>query len=125
MENAAVGSRRSQAVLGLVPNSSERSVSVAPEPRRPWWKKKRWAAALVLWLLVAYPLSAGPAVYAVARWWLPGQALAVYSPIFALVSLKESQSFGNYLGWWIHRAFLDELSSIRRQAERDAKLTGR
>jgi hypothetical protein len=40
------------------------------------------AAALVLWLLVAYPLSAGPVVYLVGRGWVsPDVFNAVYLPV--------------------------------------------
>jgi len=54
------------------------------EPKRPWWRKQRWSAALVLWLVVAYPLGRGPAAYAVARGWLPASAdRAAYAPLEA------------------------------------------
>ena len=43
--------------------------------RRPRWRKKRWWAAGLLWLAVAYPLSHGPVVYA-ARLHLLSQAAA-------------------------------------------------
>ncbi len=40
-------------------------------PRKPFWKRKRWIAAAVLWLVVAYPLSLGPVVHAEVRGWVP------------------------------------------------------
>lgn len=50
--------------------------------RLPWWKKKRWGAALALWLAVAYPLSLGPIAYMVGRGWLPvAQIQGVYAPL--------------------------------------------
>ena len=38
--------------------------------RRPWWKRKRWVAAGLLWLLLAYPLSVGLLAYADGRGWV-------------------------------------------------------
>ena len=40
-------------------------------PRKPFWKRKRWIAAAVLWLVIAYIASEGPVWYAVQRGWLP------------------------------------------------------
>ena len=51
--------------------------------RRPWWKKKRWAAAGLLWLAATYAASLGPAVYAVNRGWLPRQCYPAYRPLWA------------------------------------------
>lgn len=49
---------------------------------RPWWRKKRYAAALALWLIAAYPLSLWPIAYLVGRGWLPVTIVkAVYAPI--------------------------------------------
>ena len=45
-------------------------------PRKPFWKRKRWIAAAVLWLVVAYPVSEGPALYAEYRGWIP------FTPIY-------------------------------------------
>ena len=50
------------------------------QPRRPWWKKKRWAAALALWLAVAYPVSEGPYEYARVRRWI-SDTTAAYQPL--------------------------------------------
>lgn len=52
-------------------------------PRRPWWRKKRWVAAGLLWLPIAYALSYGPASYAVGRGWLGGGVRAAYAPLVA------------------------------------------
>jgi hypothetical protein len=45
---------------------------VTSHARRPWWKKKRWAAALALWLVLpaAYLAGPGPAAYLVGRGWV-------------------------------------------------------
>jgi hypothetical protein len=32
-------------------------------PRKPFWKRKRWIAAAVAWLVVMYPLSLWPVAY--------------------------------------------------------------
>ncbi len=55
-------------------------------PRRPWWKKKRWAAAFALLLVVAYPLSFGPVKYSEVREWLPAVSHAVYLPAVIAIS---------------------------------------
>jgi hypothetical protein len=61
-----------------------------PKPRSAWWQKKRWASALLLWLLVAYPLSAWPIEYLGGRGLIPpGSPLAraivtFYEPLRAV-----------------------------------------
>lgn len=70
------------------------SPSASP-PHRRWWTKKRWLAAIALWMLIAYPSSVGPAHYAVGRGWLPLWFLKVYSP---LVWLQPDYSFDGYDG---------------------------
>lgn len=81
--------------------------------RRPWWKRKRWWAAIVLWLLlpVLYALSTGPAlyvIYAYCRTNERGQHWydwyeAVYGPaeraVFAWPVMEEIG--GEYQLWWI------------------------
>lgn len=58
---------------------------MAEPVRTPWWKRKRWIAAGVIWLGVAYPLSLWPAAYLVGRGWLPVTAANVgYAPVIAL-----------------------------------------
>ena len=57
--------------------------------RRPWWKRKRSIAAAVLWLAlpILYPLSLGPAAYAVNRGWLPAEpCIAFYHPLWLVAS---------------------------------------
>lgn len=54
----------------------------AAAPSRPWWKKKRWRAALSLWLAIAYPATMFPAAYCTGRGWISGETYkAVYSPV--------------------------------------------
>lgn len=48
--------------------------------QRTFWKRKRWIAAAVLWLAVAYPVSEGPARYAEYRGRGPDTAPA-YLPL--------------------------------------------
>ena len=51
---------------------------------RPWWRKKRWWALSVLWLLIAYPVSLWPLSYAIGRGWLPATTRSdVYGPIIS------------------------------------------
>lgn len=59
-----------------------------PKPRRPWWQKKRWAAAVAL---VAAPCSwelvTGPAMYAAQRGW-PG-AMEAYGALCPVLFAAE------------------------------------
>lgn len=54
------------------------------DPRRPWWRKKRWGIALSFWLTAAYPLSYGPALgywWADDGPWVDAAFRAVYAPM--------------------------------------------
>lgn len=55
------------------------------QPHKPRWKRKRWIVMVLLWLAIAYPLSLGPAFYALGRQWLPPTSLieSAYAPILA------------------------------------------
>ena len=82
-----------------------------PRPKRPWWRRKRTWAALALWLLLTYPLSMGPASYAVRRRWVSIQAYrAVYWPVIETDlrldpdRLNRFARFHRYMRWWNDRA---------------------
>ena len=47
---------------------------------RAVWKRQRWWAAVAAWVLVAYPLSLGPTMYAVESGWLPTETYVLYVP---------------------------------------------
>ena len=51
-------------------------------PPRPFYKRKRWIAAGLIWLVLAYPLSSGPAAYAIRLGWIDptGGVVAFWSP---------------------------------------------
>ena len=69
--------------------------------RRPWWKRKRWIVALVLWLVIAYELSFGPALYASTRGWIDTRLVfAVWS--FPLMPDRwyQHSGLGSYNRWW-------------------------
>jgi hypothetical protein len=75
--------------------------------RRSWWRKKRWAAALLLWLIlipVLYVLSMGPAVYLFCNGWIGKEAYEAYAtPTFHVVRRVPDDvglAFGRYIGWW-------------------------
>jgi hypothetical protein len=60
----------------------------AMEPKRPWWRKKRWAAAMLLWLFavtIIYPLSNGPYDYCLGRQWISAstweRCRVIYVPV--------------------------------------------
>lgn len=72
-----------------------------PASQRPVWKRKRWIAAAVVWLVVVYPLSAGPVFYATVRGWFPYSCYAGYcAPAHALGYAVCGEYYGAYLGWW-------------------------
>lgn len=74
--------------------------------RRPWWKRKRWWAAGALWLLVAYPLSVGPVVYAVGRGWAPmGLTYFGVPATEAVQPTPLDGPYAAYLDWWIRQGF--------------------
>lgn len=80
--------------------------------RRPWWKRKRWAAVAPLWLAAVYLLLGGPSQYACRRGWLSGATVRpVYLP--AWTDILEVPVLGPvylaYCDWWVtladqHRA---------------------
>jgi hypothetical protein len=77
------------------------------EPHRaPFWKRKRWIAAGVVWLVIVpfvYPLSFGPLLYLNRRGWFQGETwLQLYAPINRFVSsdVRESTGYYTYLDWW-------------------------
>ena len=54
------------------------------EPKRPWWRKKRWriASAIVLLIPVGYPGSMAPAAYCIGRGWIGESTLeSFYGPV--------------------------------------------
>ena len=72
------------------------------KPKRAWWRRKRWWAPGLLWLLALYPPSVGPACYFTARGWVSAPTLlTVYAPVAAY---KDTEYFGKwflaYTTWW-------------------------
>jgi hypothetical protein len=82
--------------------------------RRPWWRKKRWLAAKMLWLVTVYVLLTGPILYAEACGFVPKDTyVVVFRPLYAAVSCIDAmvnffdtpydQVFRGlhvYTGWW-------------------------
>jgi hypothetical protein len=77
----------------------------SPAPQRPFWKRKRWIAAAVLWLVSMYPLSLGPAFYCVGRGWLSAGddvATAFYKPLVYVARWTgQHDRIGDYGKWWM------------------------
>ena len=73
--------------------------------RRPWRKKRRTWAAVLLALALAYPLSAGPFLWAWLNGYLPPEALGFYRHV-----VKGDRGprhwpvvgpyYDGYLDWW-------------------------
>ena len=75
----------------------------APPPRRPWWRRKRFAVYAAVTLVAWYPLSLGPALCDHARGWLPFDA--VYYPYEPLGWANRPSPtlrilFNDYGHWW-------------------------
>ena len=68
-------------------------------PHSPWWKKKRWAAAAVPLLVVAYPASAGPAAYLDGAGVTSGQLIPLYDPMDRLASWEAAEWWPAYTDW--------------------------
>lgn len=60
---------------------------------------------MAVWLAVAYPLSVGPALYAVARGWLSSEAMTAYSRPAALAIQAGpdgvQRAWEAYGYWWL------------------------
>lgn len=74
--------------------------------RKPFWKRKRWIAAALLWLVVFYPLSMGPFMYAFYMDWVPDAAMPavqiVYGPLAKLQQRWPAfdEALNGYCDWW-------------------------
>jgi hypothetical protein len=60
--------------------------------KRPWWRKKRCLSVAVLWLFVAYPLTAGPYLYCVERGWLSGWGW-LWDPVPSMLGVRQRGIF--------------------------------
>jgi hypothetical protein len=68
---------------------------------RPWWRKKRWIAAVLLGTIMFMPLAVGPLESAAHRGWLPMEAMYP-GGVVAYVSLYTPLAgpYGRYRAWW-------------------------
>lgn len=75
---------------------------MADPPRRPLWKRKRWIAAAVLWLVVPFPLLCGPLRYAVIRGSLPksSESMFVWPGLAPRRLPFVGRPFATYHWWW-------------------------
>ena len=74
------------------------------EPRRAFWKKKRWYAVGLLLLLIAYPLSVAPMIYCLGRGWISPSAVTsntFYKPLFMAVDAASASEWSfEERPWW-------------------------
>lgn len=75
--------------------------------RKPFWKKKRWITAAVLWLvLLSFPVAPAPFAYVYGRGWLPPEVfdaidLTLFRAEAELLSLIPGTIGGDsVVGWW-------------------------
>ena len=77
-------------------------------PKRPFWKRKPWIAAAILWLILMYPLSVLPVQYLWGRGVITnygplGQAWSVvYLPLQLAIFNHRGPRAG--LGWYFEAA---------------------
>jgi hypothetical protein len=73
---------------------------------KPLWKRKRWIAAAVLWLVVLYPLSMGPFMYAFYMDWVPDAVMPAvqiaYGPLAEIMQRYPAfgEAMNDYCDWW-------------------------
>lgn len=89
-------------------------VSMNEKRRRHLWRRKRYIIAAAMWLLLAYPLSMGPAEYAMIRGWTPPGFQAFYVPVRCL---PHSRWLSRYSLWWIVLAMRHEGHDVREVAD--------
>jgi len=77
------------------------------EPKRRWYRRKRWWASALLWLVVTYPLLLGPLQYAHVRGWVSAELLTAVDRPASLVPprVKVRTGFARWMVWWQDRAF--------------------
>lgn len=68
-------------------------------PTRQRRRRKRWVAAGLLWLLLTYPASLGPACYGFGRGWLPASSNATLEAVYAPLD--------NPVGHWLLDGYAD------------------
>lgn len=74
------------------------------QPRCLGWKRTGAAAALALWVTVAYPLSGGALAYALGRGWIARRTLDPYfAPIEATIGVPGDCFAADLLGHYLHR----------------------
>ena len=80
----------------------------APEPRRCWYRRRRWRVAAATWLILpaAYVLSLGPATYYIRRGWDETVDIrAIYTPLIAASEYAGNPTYlDGYVLWWIRLA---------------------
>jgi hypothetical protein len=69
-------------------------------PRKPFWKRKRWIAAAVLWLVILYPASLPGIAWLCRFQFVPRPVTAVlevfYAPLSWLCYPDPTPGFGWY-----------------------------
>jgi len=79
-------------------------VDTSETPKRKWYRKKRWWAALLA-VGLAYPLSAGPFMWAWLNGYVPPETLACYRPVVKGEHGPRTWPgvgpyYAGYLDWW-------------------------
>lgn len=81
-------------------------------PKRVWGRRKRTWAVLLLWIVVAYPLSHGPVSYAANRGWITEHAAYTYRAPIRVVLPPEgarpmsparrvvARAYWDWVNWW-------------------------
>jgi hypothetical protein len=92
-------------------------------PKRRWWRKKRWQAFALFWLIAAGPIATGPITYGARRGWLPRQAadeaVRWINRCLGLIGLRPYAE--EYQRWWgMQGSFAEFDRRIEENRQREA-----
>lgn len=89
------------------------------EPHPPWWRKRRWQAGILAWLLLPalHVLSMGPVDYAWVRGWVGLEFRnAWYRPTIPLYRGPAGVVYERYLLFWEDAARQVEVEESHERA---------
>ena len=83
-------------------------VTSGPEPKRPWWRKRRWRIGVAVWLAwpIFYSLAGGPLAYCEARSWIDSGTWNLlydrpFRPVHSSTGWRPFARHGEYVGYWL------------------------
>lgn len=90
------------------------------KPGRRWYRKRRWWAFLLFWLVLSGPIATGPVMYGLRCGWFPPQPVYEFvsrvNGCLGVVGLRPSAEA--YQRWWGMQGIVaefDRRAEVRRQ----------